>query len=226
MNVIDQINEHRTIRKYKPDPIEEEVLKEILEAGIRTPSSGNMQTYSIVVTKDKLLREKLLVPHLKQEMVLEAPVFLTFCADFHRMRRWLELSQAPDNFDNYFSFMVAAIDAILVSQTVALAAESKGLGVCYLGSTFANGDMIGEILKLPMNVIPVVGFSVGYPAEHPNLRDRLPLTGLIHEDTYQEYSDSDILEIYKDREEFGWQRYMQSTRLKKLVKEHLIYCHM
>ena len=219
MNVIDQINEHRTIRKYKPDPIEEEVLKEILEAGIRAPSSGNMQTYSIVVTKDKLLREKLLVPHLKQEMVLEAPVFLTFCADFHRMRRWLELSQAPDNFDNYFSFMVAAIDAILVSQTVALAAESKGLGVCYLGSTFANGDMIGEILKLPMNVIPVVGFSVGYPAEHPNLRDRLPLTGLIHEDTYQEYSDSDILEIYKDREEFGWQRYMQSTRLKKLVKE-------
>ena len=219
MNVIDQINEHRTIRKYKPDPIEEEVLKEILEAGIRTSSSGNMQTYSIVITKDKLLREKLLEPHLKQEMVLEAPVFLTFCADFHRMRRWLELSQAPDNFDNYFSFMVAAIDAILVSQTVALAAESKGLGVCYLGSTFANGDMIGEILKLPMNVIPVVGFSVGYPAEHPNLRDRLPLTGLIHEDTYQEYSDSDILEIYKDREEFGWQRYMQSTRLKKLVKE-------
>ena len=219
MNVIDQINEHRTIRKYKPDPIEEEVLKEILEAGIRTSSSGNMQTYSIVITKDKLLREKLLEPHLKQEMVLEAPVFLTFCADFHRMRRWLELSQAPDNFDNYFSFMVAAIDAILVSQTVALAAESKGLGICYLGSTFANGDMIGEILKLPMNVIPVVGFSVGYPAEHPNLRDRLPLAGLIHKDTYQEYSDSDILEIYKDREEFGWQRYMQSTRLKKLVKE-------
>ena len=219
MNVIDQINEHRTIRKYKPDPIEEEILKEILEAGIRTSSSGNMQTYSIVITKDKLLREKLLEPHLKQEMVLEAPVFLTFCADFHRMRRWLELSQAPDNFDNYFSFMVAAIDAILVSQTVALAAESKGLGVCYLGSTFANGDMIGEILKLPLNVIPVVGFSVGYPAEHPNLRDRLPLAGLIHEDTYQEYSDSDILEIYKDREEFGWQRYMQSTRLKKLVKE-------
>ena len=222
MNVIDQIMRHRSIRKYKPDPIEEGLLDEILKAGIRTSSSGNMQTYSIVITKDKQLRQKLLEPHLKQEMVLEAPVFLTFCADFHRMRRWLELSQAPDNFDNYFSFMVAAIDAILISQTVALAAESKGLGICYLGSTFANGAMIGEILKLPSNVVPVVGFSVGYPAEHPDLRDRLPLTGLTHEETYQEYSDTDIIKIYEDREILGWQRYMQSSRIKKLVNEHSV----
>jgi len=220
MDILDQIKKHRSIRKYKPDPVPEALLTEILEAGLRTSSSGNMQTYSIIVTKDKELREKLLEPHLKQEMVIDAPVFLTFCADFHRMRHWLELSQAPDNFDNYFSFMVAAIDAILVSQTVALAAESKGLGICYLGSTFANGDLIGELLDLPTQVVPVVGFSLGYPAENPDLRDRLPLAGIIHEDTYQEYSDDEILEIYKDREDIGWQRYMQSTRLKNLAKEH------
>jgi len=219
MNVIKQIHKHRSIRKYKTDPIPDHILNEILEAGIRTSSSGNMQTYSIIVTRDKNKRKKMLDPHLKQEMVLEAPILLTFCADFHRMRRWLELSQAPDNFDNYFSFMVAAIDAVLVSQTVALAAESKGLGICYLGSTFANGNLIGDILELPSQVVPVVGFTLGFPAEDPGLRDRLPASGLIHQETYQDYSDGDIQDIYRERENFGWQRYMQSDRLKKISQE-------
>ena len=219
MNVIEQIHEHRSIREYKSDPIPEDLLDEILEAGIRTSSSGNMQTYSIVVTRDPSLREQLLVPHLQQTMVVDAPVLLTFCADFHRMRRWLALSNAPDNFDNYFSFMVAAIDAVLVSQTVALAAESKGLGICYLGSTFSNADQIGEILDLPKNVIPVTGFSLGYPAEDPDLRDRLPASGLIHKEKYRSFSDAEILGIYEKREVAGWKRYMQSRRLKILVQE-------
>ena len=219
MNVIEQIHKHRSIREYKPEPIPESLLDEILEAGIRTSSSGNMQTYSIIVTRDPGLREQLLEPHLQQTMVVDAPVLLTFCADFHRMRRWLALSDAPDNFDNYFSFMVAAIDAVLVSQTVALAAESKGLGICYLGSTFSNADQIGEILELPLNVVPVAGFSLGYPAEDPDLRDRLPASGLIHKEKYRSFSDAEILDIYDKREEAGWQRYMQSNRLKILVQE-------
>ena len=219
MNVIDQIHRHRSIRKYKPDPIPDEILDEILLAGIRTSSSGNMQTYSIIVTRDRERREELLEPHLNQRMVIDAPVFLTFCADFYRMRRWLTISDAPDNFDNFFGFMVAAIDAVLVSQTVALAAESKGLGICFLGSTFANADQIGRILELPENVVPITGFSVGYPDEDPPLRDRLPKHGLIHQESYQHYSDADILRIYKERETFGWDRYMASERIRKLVQE-------
>lgn len=219
MNVIDLIHQHRSIRKYKPDPIPDHILDEILQAGIRTSSSGNMQTYSIIVTRDQSKREKLLEPHFNQSMVLEAPVFLTFCADFNRMRRWLKLCQAPDNFDNFFSFLIAAIDAILVSQTVALAAESHNLGICFLGSTLANAASIGEILNLPKNVVPVTGFSVGYAAEDPPLRDRLPGSGLIHQESYQDYTDQDILDIYHDREDFGWKRYMASSRIKELVKE-------
>ncbi len=219
MTVIDQIHQHRSIRKYKPDPVPDGILSEILEAGMRTSSSGNMQTYSIVISRDPVMKEYLLEPHMKQSMVVDAPVFLTFCADFHRMRRWLKLSQAPDNFDNYFSFMIGAIDAILVSQTVALAAESKGLGICYLGSTLANADQIGDILDLPPNVIPVVGFSLGYPAEQPALRDRLPASGLIHWERYQQYTDKDILEIYSERETKGWDRYMRSKWLKEEVEK-------
>ena len=219
MPVIQQIHNHRSIRKYKSDPIPEDLLHEILEAGIRTSSSGNMQTYSIIATRDSKLRADLLEPHLGQEMVVNAPVFLTFCADFNRMRRWVKLNQAADNFDNFFSFMIAAIDAILVSQTVALAAESRGLGLCFLGSTLANADLIGRVLKLPANVVPVTGFSLGYPDEQPDLRDRLPSSGLVHWETYQEYSENEIHDIYSDREIKGWQRYMKSKWLRKQIEE-------
>ena len=219
MPVITQIHKHRSIRNYKQDLIPDDLLNEILEAGIRTSSSGNMQGYSIIVTRDPQLRKKLLVPHMGQKMVVDAPVLVTFCADFYRMRRWLKLENAPDNFDNYFSFMVAAIDAILVSQTIALAAESKGLGICFLGSTFANAKQIGSILNLPSNVIPVAGFSLGYPNEDPALRDRLPSSGLVHWETYQDYSDQDIKDIYAEREEKGWQRYMRLDWLKQEVEE-------
>jgi hypothetical protein len=178
-----------------------------------------MQSYSIIVTSDRQLREALYKPHMEQNMVLDAPLLLTFCADFHRMKRWLRLSNALDGFDNFMSFMVAAIDAILVSQNVALAAEEKGLGICYMGSTLANCDQIGDILKLPVNVVPVVGFSLGYPDENPEPRDRLPLTGLVHQETYQVYSDARIQEIYKDRETKGWERYMAIPLLRAMVEE-------
>ena len=217
MSLIETIHRHRSIRKYKSDPIPDDLLTRILEAGIRASSSGNMQTYSIIVARDSVLREQLNKAHFEQNMVLEAPILLTFCADFHRMRQWLRISHAPDNFDNFMSFMIAAIDAILVSQNVALAAESEGLGICYLGSTFSNCDQIGRILELPDNVVPVVGFTIGYPNEDPAPRDRLPLDGLVHYETYHDYSDERIAEIYREREVKGWERYMSSPRLRKLI---------
>ena len=219
MDTLQTIFSHRSIRKYRPDPVPEDVLQEILSAGVRASSSGNMQTCSIIVTRDPALRRELLVPHMMQEMVVEAPVLLTFCADFHRMRRWLALSGAPDNFDNLMSFLVAAMDAALVAQTTALAAEARGLGLCYLGSTLANCAEIGRLLCLPANVAPVVGFTLGYPAEDPAPRDRLPLDGMLHYETYHDYSDERIGEIYGEREVKGWQRYMASPRLRQRVEE-------
>ncbi|PKO13199.1 MAG: NADPH-dependent oxidoreductase [Chloroflexi bacterium HGW-Chloroflexi-10] len=219
MDATQTMHAHRSIRKYKPDAISIEILNEILSAGIRASSSGNMQTYSIIVTRDTALREQLYEAHMQQNMVLDAPVLLTFCADFHRMREWLKLNNAPDNFDNFMSFMIAAIDATLVSQNVALAAEEKGLGICYMGSTLANCDQVGKLLKLPANVIPVVGYSLGYPAENPVPRDRLPLDGLVHQETYQDYTPERIREIYRERDVQGWERYMKFPWLRQMVEE-------
>jgi nitroreductase len=217
--VLDTIHDHRSIRSYKPDPVPDDLLQTILEAGIRASSSGNMQAYSIVVTRDRALREQLYKPHMEQDMVLDAPVLLTFCADFHRMCEWQQANRASYNFDNFMGFMIAAIDAILVSQNVALAAEAQGLGICYMGSTLANCDQIGAILKLPKNVVPVAGFSLGYPDEVPDLRDRLPLDGLVHYETYQDYDSELIQEIYREREAAGWERYMSIPRLREIVEE-------
>src|SRR5688572_28857545 len=100
---IDPVHEtmrrHRSIRKYKQTPVPSTVLDRILEAATRASSSGNMQAYSVIVTTDPQIKEKLYKPHFEQSMVLDAPVLLTFCSDFHRMRRWLELRDAPENFD-------------------------------------------------------------------------------------------------------------------------------
>lgn len=218
MEFNDVIHGHRSIRQYEDREVSQDVLDRILNAGIRASSSGNMQSYSIVVTRDKELRKKLYTPHMDQSMVLDAPVLLTFCADFNRMRRWLELNDAPVHFDNFMSFMIGAIDATLASQNCALAAENAGLGICYMGSTLANCDQIGELLNLPPNVVPVVGYSLGYPAESPAVRDRLPQQGLVHYEQYEDYTDERILDIYAERNEKGWQRYMDVPQLKEMTE--------
>jgi nitroreductase len=219
MDLFETIHGHRSIRRYKPDPVADDLLDRVLRAGTRASSSGNMQTYSIVISQDRGMREKLFWPHMEQEMVRQAPVVLTFCADFRRMRKWLRLNDAPDNFDDLFAFLVAAIDAILVSQNVALAAEAEGLGICYMGSTLANADQIGHILELPEGVMPVVGFVLGWPDEDPDRRDRLPLDGLVHYETYEDHSDERIREIYRERDKAGWDRYMSIPRLRELIEE-------
>lgn len=198
--ILEQMKNHRSIRKYKDIPIEEETIQTLIEAAMCASSSGNMQAYSIIVTKDRSLRVELLPHHFNQEMVLEAPVFVTFCADFNRTREWLKLRQAPLNFDNPMSFMIGAIDAILASQNFSLAAESLGLGVCYLGTTLASCGEISRILDCPENVVPVVGMCLGYPDEKPLERKRLPLTYLHHSEKYHRFNKIELNDCYQNRE--------------------------
>jgi nitroreductase len=217
--LFETIHNHRSIRKYKTKAIPEDILTRVLEAGTRASSSGNMQPYSIIVTRDQKVKEELLPSHFHQSMLMDAPVFLTFCSDFHRMRLWLEESDAPENFDNFMSFLIGMIDATLASQNVALAAEAEGLGICYMGTTLASNLEISKILKLPKHVVPVVGFSLGYPDEAPAARDRLPLKGIIHQEVYQDYSAEDIRNIYREKEVSGMQRYRCVPELLRVVEE-------
>jgi len=194
------IQKHRSIRKYSNKPLEEDLLREILTAGTRASTTGNMQVYSMVVTKDPEQKEALWAAHFKQDMVKEAPVVVTFCADFNRFNTWCMSRKASPGYDNFLSFFTAAIDALLVAQNVALAAESFGLGICYLGTTTYMAESIIGILDLPKFVVPVTTLVIGYPAEDPGLTDRLPLEAVIHIEKYEEYSKDDIDRLYAEKE--------------------------
>lgn len=198
--MIETILNHRSIRKYKSDSIEESILNQILEAGTRASTTGNMQVYSMIVTKDAALREKLWEVHFKQDMVKQAPVVITFCADFNRFNKWCLQRKAIPGYDNYLSFFTAAIDALLVAQNVALAAEDQNLGICYLGTTTYMADKIIDILSLPEAVVPITTLVIGYPDENPGLTDRLPLEAVLHQETYKDYSPEEIDRIYAGKE--------------------------
>jgi len=198
--MLQTILNHRTIRKYKTTPITENILEQILTAASRASTTGNMQVYSIVVTTNIDLKKQLWEAHFKQDMVLQAPVILTFCADFNRFNKWCELRNAVPAYDNFLSFYTASIDALLASQNAALAAEEHGLGICYLGTTTYMSQKIIEILHLPKYVVPVTTLVVGYPDHEPPLTDRLPLNGIVHHEIYNDFTNDEIEAIYAEKE--------------------------
>jgi len=198
--MIREIAQHRTIRRYKSDPIPEEVLDEILRAGTRASNTGNMQLYSMIVTTDPALRQALAPCHFNQPCVMQAPVLITFCADVYRFSRWCEQRGAKPEYDNFIWFVNAAIDAMLASQNVALEAEAHGLGIVYLGTTTYTADRIAGILKLPRGVVPITTIAVGYPDEQPPLTERLPPEAVIHRETYRDYTPGEIDRLWAERE--------------------------
>jgi nitroreductase len=192
--------ERKTIRKYSSKIVGNELLNSILTAGCRASTTGNMQVYSIIVTRDEGMKKELAPLHFNQKMITEAPVVLTFCADFNRFNKWCLLRKAEPGYDNFLSFITTAIDALLVAQTVCIAAESEGLGICYLGTTTYMAHKIIEVLRLPKGVVPITTVTIGWPDEKPEQVDRLPLEAVIHKETYCDYSDEDIEKYYREKE--------------------------
>lgn len=200
MDTFETIFNHRTIRKYKPDLVPDAMLDDILNAAVRTSTTGNMQVYSIIVTKDPEKKRALHPIHFGQQMVLDAPVLLTFCADFNRFNLWCRYRNAEPGYDNFLSFFTAAIDALLAAQNAAIAAEAHGLGICYLGTTTYQAGKIVDLFNLPDGVVPVTTLVVGYADENPPLTDRLPVEAVVHHETYQNYTRERIDALYAEKE--------------------------
>lgn len=237
--MINTLLNHRSIRKYKSEPIVKSDLDEILEAGCRASTTGNMQVYSIVSTTSQKIKDELSPCHFNQPMIKNAPVVLTFCADFNRFNKWCVLNNAEPGYDNFLSFVTAAIDALLVAQNVCIAAESKGMGICYLGTTTYMADKIIDVLNLPKGVVPVTTVTIGWPDEEPSLVDRLPLKAVVHEDVYSDYTNQDIVDYYKVKESLDENvkfvdennketlaQVFTDVRYKKADNEHFSNCLM
>lgn len=202
MEIAEFFKKRRSIRRYSDREVPEELLREILESAMRAPTCGNMQLYSVVVTRSEEGKRALAPAHFNQPMVTEAPVVLTVCADFNRFTRWCRLSKADPGYDNYLSLVSATADALAYSQQIVAIAESVGLGTCYLGTVSYNAPQIAEILGLPTLCVPVACITLGWPEGEGEPTERLPLETVVHEERYREDSDEEILRQFKAKDDY------------------------
>ena len=189
-----------SIRKYSDKPVEEALLDRLMNEAARTQTMGNLQLYSVVVTRSDEMKRKLAPAHFNQPMVTEAPVVLTICADFHRTSVWARQRKAVPGYNNFLSFVNGAIDALLYTQTLCNLMDEEGLGYCYLGTTVYMPQMIIDTLNLPQQVVPLATLTVGWPAEKPQQTDRLPLDSFVHREIYHDYTADDINRYYQLKE--------------------------
>lgn len=194
------IQNRTSIRKYSSREVSDELLNRLLEEAERTPTMGNLQLYSVVITRSEEGKKALAPAHFNQPMVTGAPVVLTICADYRRTTLWAENRKAHPGYDNILSFMNAATDALLFTQTFCNLAEEEGLGTCFLGTTVYMPKMIIDTLKLPKLVMPVATITLGWPDEQPALSERLPLRSIIHKEAYEDYTPEKIDDFYEEKE--------------------------
>lgn len=198
--MIEGLKNRRTVRNYLKKDITDEVLNELLKVACRASNTGNMQLYSMIITRSDTQKQLLAPAHFNQPMITNAPVVITFCADVNRFVKWCAERNAEPGFDNFQTFMAAVIDSMLVAQTFCNAAEEMGLGICYLGTTTYNADKIIDALKIPRLVVPITTVTVGYPDGMPDQVERLPLEAIIHNETYTDYTSDDINRLYESKE--------------------------
>jgi FMN reductase [NAD(P)H] len=209
----------RSIRQYSEREVNETLLNRLLTEASRTQTMGNLQLYSVVVTRDDQMKQRLSLAHFSQPMVTQAPVVLTICADFHRTTRWCEERKAQPGYDNFLSFQNAAIDALLYTQTLCNLMDEEGLGYCYLGTTVYQPQQIISILQLPRLVMPVATLTVGWPAEEPPLSDRLSAESFVHSETYHDYSRADIDAYYQEKENLPENRHFCDINNKETLAQ-------
>lgn len=194
--VFDTIHNHRSIRRYKTDPIPRATVEAIVAAGQRASTSSNLQTYAAVAVTAQATRDAL--AHLcgDQAHIAQAPVFIAWCADLSKLDRACQLRGLPHSHEYLESFLVSAVDAALAMQNAALAAESLGLGMCYIGGIRNRPAEVIDLLKLPRLMMPISGMTLGVPDADPASRPRLPIGAVLHWEGYDRASEDEHLRAY------------------------------
>lgn len=216
---MDSLNNRKSIRKYSSREVSSQLLTSLLKDAERTPTMGNLQLYSVVVTHDEEMKAKLAPAHFNQPMVTGAPVVLTFCADFRRTTLWAENRKAAPGYDNFLSFINATTDTLLYCQTFCNLAEESGLGTCFLGTTVYLPQLIIDTLKLPKLTFPVATITLGWPDEAPAQSDRLPVDAIIHEETYNDYTPEMIDRFYAYKESLAENKHFVEINHKETLAQ-------
>lgn len=195
--VILHLTSHATVRSYRPDPLPEGLLEIIITAAQSASTSSNLQNYSIIAVEDAEKRKRL-AELSKNDHVAEAPLFLVFCADLHRMEVICRRQGHPFADRTMDMFLQAVVDTALVAQNAAVAAESLGLGICMIGGIRNRLKEVSELLNLPPRTFALVGMTVGYPAKPSKVRHRLPMDVILHREAYSDENLEDGLRRYDE----------------------------
>jgi len=194
---LDVQKQHVTIRSFTDEAIPKKLLTSILEAARRSPTSSNMQAYSIIVVRNPEVKRKLAILAGNQKHVETCPVFLAFCADLHRLKQVCELHDVKMT-NNLETFLVSTIDASLVGMSVQTGAESMGLGAVMIGAMRNHPQEVASLLGLPPHVYVTYGMCLGWPVNEniPPQKPRLPRDLIIHEEKYDRSNPKPKIEAY------------------------------
>ncbi|MBD7907435.1 oxygen-insensitive NADPH nitroreductase [Sporosarcina gallistercoris] len=194
--IIDLLNSHASVRSYTDEVLSKETVRELVSAGQHAASSHFVQAYSVVHATDEAVREKLGEYSKNPHQFNGAGAALVFCADFHRLQAAAALHDRSIDFSHAEALLVGTIDVALFAQNIAIAAESKGYGICYIGGVRNNPAEISELLKLPDGVVPLFGMTIGVPAKVNEVKPRLPVDAVLHENMYDASNYEEVLRGY------------------------------
>lgn len=187
-SVIEALMHHRSIRKYTDKKVPDDLIETVVKAGQQAPFTGQM--YSVIVCKDEE-KKKEVAQYFN--LVDKAPVFMLFCADFRRLEKFIAAKGRKNQMEEIALLMFGVQDVAYMAQNLVTAAESLGLGTCFLGGAIWVEEL-ADLFELPERVVPIVGMVLGWPAEDPPVRPRIPTKYVLHAETYHDLTDKDVEE--------------------------------
>lgn len=206
--------EHRSHRRYAKRAVEPEVLRVLFACAFAAPSKSDLQQADIIHVTDAARRKSIVDTIPEMPWIMDAPVFLVFCADNRRIRHIGEWSGKPFVNEHLDHFLNAAVDTGLVMMNFIRAAEAVGLGTCPISAVRNRPDVVSRVLELPEGVFPVAGLCVGYPAEAGRITPRLQLEVTVHENQYGESGIREKIAAY-DRRRHALMPYRRQRRVEQ-----------
>lgn len=197
--VIQLLQSHRSIRKYTDDEIPQETLNELIKCGQSAATSSFIQACTVIQVEDKAKRDELVVLAGNQPYIASAARFLVFCADMNRHQLTCDMHQAEMQSGFTEQFITATVDCALFAQNVITAAQSLGIQGVYIGGIRNQIQAVTDLLELPRLVYPVFGMCLGYPAQNPEVKPRLPLPVVLKKDSYNDESDPATIGEYDEQ---------------------------
>lgn len=203
-DVLKQLKDRKSVRVYEDRPIAPELKEEILKAAFEAPTAGGMMLYSILDITDQDVKEKLAVTCDNQPFIAKAPLILIFLADYQRWYDAFTHAECNQRKPGEGDILLACADAIIAAHNTVVAAESLGIGSCYIGDIIENCETVKELLALPDYVLPAAMLVYGYPVEAQKNRKkpiRFEKEYLVFENKYHNLTKEAHMEMQRIKNE-------------------------